>query len=387
VNTAVVTPRAPAAGYVFPNNNIPVTATGPGTGSFSPKVIDLDSLRDNQNFRVEFADSAAFHNNPNPFYRLIDVTTGDTVFGLTRLKGPQEVSTVMRGFNFTVSNDQFVTIDLAKTGWKNKQINTLFQVGFDSRFAPAYQVQRVNYPADFEITFTQKGQGDLSFPGSSFTGPQPSNVTIRNLTENTDHVQFIFQDVNADSVFDAGDAIFIVYGDSTGKRATAFPSAKKSWSVTLIKDTTIADSLQRPPQPGDVFYVATKKPFRTGESISFTTVRAHFDASKAIQDMGSIAVVPNPYVGAASWEPAPTSAGRGERRIFFIHLPQQCTIRIYTISGHLVQTIQHNGTFSDGQESWNLVSRDGMDIAFGVYVYQVEAVGIGTRIDRFAVLK
>jgi hypothetical protein len=351
------------------------------------KVIDLDSLRDNHNFRVEFVDSSAFHDNPNPYYRLIDITTRDTVIGLTRFKGAQEISRVIWGFDFVMSDDQYVTIISPNPGWEKGKSNIVVQVGFDSRFAPAYQVQRVNYPADFEITMTQKGQGDLSFPRSSFTEPQPSNVTIRNLTENTDHVQFIFQDVNKDSVFDVGDAIFIVYGDSAGKRATAFPSAKKSWSVTLIKDTTIADSLQRLPQPGDVIHVATTKPFRTGESFSFTTVAPHYDAATAKQDMGKIAVVPNPYVSAASWEPAPTSVGRGERRIYFIHLPQQCTIRIYTMSGHLVQTLVHNGSFSDGQEAWNLVSRDGMDIAFGVYIFHVDAPGIGTKIDRFAILK
>jgi hypothetical protein len=64
-----------------------------------------------------------------------------------------------------------------------------------------------------------------------------------------------------------------------------------------------------------------------------------------------------------------------------------CTIRIYTIAGRLVQTIEHNGRFNDGQEGWNLTSRDGMDIAFGVYLYHVEAPGIGSKIDRFAILK
>ncbi|MGA9120647.1 MAG: hypothetical protein WB699_14885, partial [Bacteroidota bacterium] len=94
-----------------------------------------------------------------------------------------------------------------------------------------------------------------------------------------------------------------------------------------------------------------------------------------------------PYVGAASWEPATTSVGRGSRLIYFIHLPQRCTIRIYTISGRLVQTLEHNSVFNDGQEPWDLSSRDGMDIAFGIYVFQVDAPGIGTKIDRFAILK
>ncbi len=73
--------------------------------------------------------------------------------------------------------------------------------------------------------------------------------------------------------------------------------------------------------------------------------------------------------------------------MYFIHLPRKCTIRIYTISGRLVQTLEHESTIDDGQEAWNLVSRDGMDIAFGIYAYQVEAAGIGTFVDKFAVMK
>ena len=70
-----------------------------------------------------------------------------------------------------------------------------------------------------------------------------------------------------------------------------------------------------------------------------------------------------------------------------MHLPNKCTIRIYTISGKLVDTIEHDSVISDGQESWDLVSKDGMDIAYGIYVYHVDAPGIGEKIDRFAVIK
>jgi len=111
------------------------------------------------------------------------------------------------------------------------------------------------------------------------------------------------------------------------------------------------------------------------------------DPAKAKSDLSRILVVPNPYVGAASWEPQPTSVGRGDRLIYFIHLPHECTIRIYTISGHLVQTLQHQSGIDDGQEAWNLVSRDGMNIAYGVYVYHVDAPGVGTYVSKFAVVK
>ena len=97
--------------------------------------------------------------------------------------------------------------------------------------------------------------------------------------------------------------------------------------------------------------------------------------------------MPNPYTGAASWEPISNSVGRGERRIFFIHLPNECTIRIYTLAGKLVDTIEHNSTIADGQEPWNLVSKDGMDISYGIYIYHVDAPGIGETIGRFAIIK
>jgi hypothetical protein len=250
----------------------------------------------------------------------------------------------------------------------------------------------VNYPADFEVTFKGAGQGDTSFPAAAsgaLSTPILSDISIRNVTENKDHWQFIFRDNNNNQRFDAGDAIFMVSGDSAGKPAPAFLRSRISWSMTLTKDTTKADSAQRPPQTGDVYHISTSKPFRTGEYYDFQTKGEGYSKDQAIAQMQNIAVVPNPYVGAASWEPATTSVGRGPRLIYFIHLPRVCWIRIYTISGHLVQTLRHESTIDNGQEAWNLVSRDGMDIAYGVYVFHVDAteLGLGSRIDRFAVVK
>jgi hypothetical protein len=386
VNTAVVIPRAPAAGYVRPDtlNSI---ASGPGTGKVSVDILDPDSLRDHHTYKVEFQDSTAFHNNPNPSYRVLDLTSGDTLIRLTRMNAAQEVTKVLHGLSFTLQNDPTVAVDVNNTGWRTGSSNHVVQVGFDSRYAPAYQGRRVNYPADFEVRFTDPGQGCFSFPASSFSVPVQSNVIVKNLTEDKDSIQFIFQDNNANQLFDAGDAIFIVYGDSAGKRATAFPAARKSWSVTLIIDTLIAEANRRAPQPGDVYRIVTHKPFRTGEYYGVTMKAPGFDIVKAESDLKDIAVVPNPYVGAASWEPATTNVGRGERRVYFIHLPRQCTIRIYTISGRLVQTLEHSAGVDNGQEAWNLVTRDGMDAAYGVYIFHVDAPGIGTRIDKFAIMK
>jgi hypothetical protein len=386
INTAVVTPHAPAAGYVAPNVKVNI-ATGPATGSLSVDILDPDSLHNNHTYHLEFNDSSAFHDNPTPWFWLFDKTSPDTVIKLTQLLTAQQQSAIIRGMALNLTNDQMVAIDGPNTKWEKGNSNLVVQIGFDSRFAPAYQPARVNYPADFEITFTAKGQGDPSFPSSSFSGPGPSNITIKNVTENIDHVQFIFQDLNNNQVFDDGDALFIVCGDSAGKPAIDYPSSKKTWSMTLIKDTTIAALLQRAPQAGDVYRISTKKPFRTGEYFEFTTTSPAFNVQQAKYDIKKVAVVPNPYVGADSWEPATTSVGRGTRLVYFTHLPSKCTIHIYTMSAQLVQTLYHNSNIDNGQEPWNLISRDGMDIAYGVYVFHIDAPGIGSFIGKFAIMK
>ena len=39
------------------------------------------------------------------------------------------------------------------------------------------------------------------------------------------------------------------------------------------------------------------------------------------------------------------------------------------------------------QESWDLLSKDELEIGYGIYVYHVDAPGIGDKIGKFAVIK
>ena len=87
----------------------------------------------------------------------------------------------------------------------------------------------------------------------------------------------------------------------------------------------------------------------------------------------NIKVVPNPYIVAASWEGQnPYADGRGPRSIHFNHLPPQCKIQIFTLSGELVNTLIHNTSFDDGSYEWNMLTKDNLDIAYGIYLYHVE---------------
>jgi hypothetical protein len=83
----------------------------------------------------------------------------------------------------------------------------------------------------------------------------------------------------------------------------------------------------------------------------------------------------------------PYSTGHGLRAVQFIRLPEQCTTRIFTVDGTLVRTLVHESNMRDGSETWDLLSKDNMDIAYGIYIYHVDAPGIGQHIGRLLVIK
>jgi hypothetical protein len=41
----------------------------------------------------------------------------------------------------------------------------------------------------------------------------------------------------------------------------------------------------------------------------------------------------------------------------------------------------------DGSEEWNLQNRDNMEVAYGVYVYHIDAPGIGEHIGKIMLIK
>ncbi|MBF8248287.1 MAG: hypothetical protein HW374_1087 [Bacteroidetes bacterium] len=125
-----------------------------------------------------------------------------------------------------------------------------------------------------------------------------------------------------------------------------------------------------------------------GEGFEFTTDTQRVDPEIARNSLDKIRVVPNPYVAASTWEERnPFSSGRGPRAIHFTHLPQVCTIRIFTISGEVVAEIKHNGEMLDGTAEWNLLTRDNLSVAYGIYIYHVDAGSVGEKVGKFAIIK
>ena len=138
-----------------------------------------------------------------------------------------------------------------------------------------------------------------------------------------------------------------------------------------------------------MYFIATRRPFSAEDAYSFKTQAARVDEAQASSSLDRIRVVPNPYVVTNAIEPLDLQnpQDRGERRLYFDLLPKDCTIRIFTVTGELVNVLEHHATMDNGQAFWNLTTRDNFPIAYGVYIYHVDAGTLGQRIGRFAVIK
>jgi len=94
-------------------------------------------------------------------------------------------------------------------------------------------------------------------------------------------------------------------------------------------------------------------------------------------------VVPNPATAEsmAPWELEPNMDDPTGIKVEFRNLPEgECTVRIFTLSGDLVEELYHNSADNSGTLVWDLVSRNGQNVTSGVYLFAVESRN--SKIDR-----
>jgi hypothetical protein len=76
------------------------------------------------------------------------------------------------------------------------------------------------------------------------------------------------------------------------------------------------------------------------------------------------------------------------RKLMFTHLLASCDIKIFTVSGYLVDEIEVRNNADDGFVHWDLLTQEGLEIAAGIYIYHVKATDTGdTKMGKFAVVK
>jgi len=90
---------------------------------------------------------------------------------------------------------------------------------------------------------------------------------------------------------------------------------------------------------------------------------------------GRVSVAPNPYRAGSSFD-NPSGEVELGRQIWFLNLPPRCSIKIFTLAGDLVRTLQHDDPL-EGKFAWDVLSEYGRAIATGLYVYVVENLDSG----------
>ncbi len=378
INCAVVVPNAPAAGYKPPSitGNVNHVEYGEGTGNLVLNILNADEVKDGANYQVLFSAEGNMpdYNTASAMIIRNYAGTTDTIRTITADEfGPQKFTSPFDGITMAIQNDTSITVIDSATGWlvgsSNLKINVVPNTSNPTN-------RNVRWPADYEIRFFD----DIVDTSYIFQG-MPVKFKILNTTTG-EYCEFYIDDKYGDGEFSIGDDIIIM---------DFMDSAKTDWRFTWrIEYNAPGIPNVQPIEPvgGDIFQIKTTKPFMDGDYFSFTTNSAAVDKNAAKNELSDIAVVPNPYIAAAKWERRNLNqTGRGERKIDFINLPPECTIRIYTVSGALVKTLHKDYSPSTGALSWNLVTDDGMDLAYGVYIYHVDAPGIGEYIDKFAIIK
>lgn len=446
INCAMVTPNAPAAGYIQATikDGVIRHSSGGASGEISVNIVLPDSIKDDHTYLLTFetadnyGDFLRFTRN----YVIIDSTTGDTVatggypqFGAFKhyepgdpvfwierttakrrwkyfaqdptdtanllfweLADAQVESPMVDGFTILMQNafidyktedsPQLDTVEAEIVSDLNYNTEIIFhpQLGnFNLKLPYSYEIRWYDEIVDTSVSRMSNSFRETPVPFTmwNLTLDEPAPFIYRERNESwTDHEGVEHNWVDEYWIFPtvefAEEENISIFGPGIHMTAPGFQI-----DTTIVQGDTLIDSTfveKIPPGPGDVISWKSPVPFADDDVYSFTVNGSRMDRQKEKDDLERVAVVPNPYVATAGWESkVGLGWGRGQRKIDFIHLPRKCTIRIYTISGYLVKELSHESTELDGSESWNLVSKDGMDIAYGIYLFHVDAPGVGEK--------
>jgi len=374
-NIVQVRPNPRALGFVRAGVDSAVHVAGTGHGQVGIAVINSDLVESNLysiGFRISGADSiraeAYWLRDSTEHEALIDAGTDLEAAGI----GP-----IGEGLMPLVLPAARVTVDSARTGFTSGSATTM-------RLSAAYQaglspnLRRPGYPDSISVVFSDTVGVDTSLVSSSLFTAHPVNFRVIAHTATGDmQLDFRHRDLNSNGRLDG--SINEVIDIAT---YAPFAPGQPQWTWRL-QPTVLGTQLTL----GDVFELRLKLPFGAEDLFVFQARARRVDAALAQAAPLEPYVVPNPYVEAASFEPARFAvSGRGVRRMEFRGLPAGATIRIYTVRGSLVQTLRHDGSDA-GFVAWNLRTKDNLDVAPGLYVYHVDAPGKGTHVGKFGIVK
>jgi len=464
-NVAVVTPSAPALGYIPPEfDNKPERVGGniDGTAKVLVNIVDSEMFTEDQEFELEFwdvsmdsidndgdglidtADVDEFLPTETSAFVLHDITDPlnpividtvlikdmrlqtktiatdsgevrlDTVVSVINLyddadRNPRTFTASINGMEIFVYNPEPSILNsddgsaeyVNGVKWSNSidrdlTYNLRFGLLDNPAFLPGvFAPRQLMIVFDDEAKYTSKELFITRTTGSQKRIKEsPSNFKVLDALTN-EEVPYAFAETYQGFLealsyappnhFSAKDEIYFFEELANGENLITFYTA-----ITSANDSTdFINHYGRTLGTGDTLYLFTDSQYSNKDRFRFKAISSKVDNEIASASLGKIRVVPNPYVVTNRFEPKnPFSSGRGPRKIYFTNLPQKCTIRIYSVDGTYINKIEHDDQLGTvGTAEWDLLTKDEMDVAYGLYIYHVNAPGIGEKTGRFILIK
>ena len=380
-NVVAVRPNPRVPGYLAATAGEPVQVAGDGSGTVRMEVLNSGIVPDGHMFRLGFLAQAPESVHAN-WYELRDSTTHAMLFSRGTDFDGLGIGPTASGLLPVVTTRPVAVVDSVASGFAGGSSSNVRLYSFYTGALSA-DLRRTGYPDDIRIVFSD----GLVDTGLAW-GPVPRSPARFRVYARTDtgdvRLPFRFRDYNRTGTIDSlGEFIEVV---------SPIPPVRVDSLVTWRLQVDPRGPTGRPgvvaPREGDVYDLKILRPLNVSDVFVFTTGGEGVDPAAARAGFGRHPyVVPNPYIGSASFEPSRFAvSGRGERRVEFRNLPQGCTIRIYTVRGDLVRTLRQDGSL-DGYVAWDLRTKDNLDVAPGLYIYHIEAPGTGEYTGKLAVIK
>jgi len=377
INVVRVVPSPDPAGFFAAAATVTHDYAGafePSDGSVYPVVFNQDSLQGSE-YQVTFEDTYR-----RIYWHLVNTTTGDTLLAQQRrFTDEPDLYEVAEGLRVVVRDGDRVPRSYRQTSLSGSD-TTLSMGEFLGEAIPwltgnpAYTYGNQHLRANFELRYTADPTVAPSVieywvPGSQYHIP----FEVWNLETNS-QVSAAVYDANDDGLWSPDEPIAIVnypYDSIQDLTGLAFPYYY-GWIFSFDPSTYA-------PSAGDI-YTIEGAPLN-GPDDAFTFRVDGINAATAKVDLKDIKVSPDPlYVRYSSM----AERIDGRSTLAFHNLPDKCTIRIYTLAGDLVSTIEH--TDGTGTEFWYLMSANDQQVVSGIYLYHIDSP-YGERLGRFAVIK
>ena len=390
-----VVPRVQPAGYREPTADI--EQHGQGVVTVEPMVLAPNKVTGHQYkivwYGAQQIDAAAYITGPGyqpPAYEIINTTTNETVVERQPFAwyDPEHQEAV------EVLSPMFDGVVLKITG-----VNVSY--GAPDENAILDVKLTAGSVTDWSVDIQSPGFGENTWPNIFWaTYYRPHTYTIT-FTDDT-HVKVVDENTGEEIKFNdqRADGYAILTG--SGWRDEYVRADTPDFFRIFIRGGYVY--IRDPNQEisaGDTFTVemgGVSAP-QDGDEFLLTTKGETADAENIEADLGKIRVVPNPYFVTNR-----AVISEGTDKVFFTHLPPRCTIRIYTLAGELVRTIEHISTEpyspddrssqgdKGGTASFELLNRYNQALASGVYIFHVEArdesdAVVGNKIGRFAIIR